>query len=614
MAAASVPSTPPGKTSQGLSFNTQETASTGDRSIRSTPLHGNKGIQKDRPRTMRDYPRSSRPPHYASRHTLASILRATPPQLSPPIGSIRSSGLQRPCRSPSVNRNPTSDDGPGSNDPFLADGSSESFTAPSSIDSPLSDYHGPTPKTLDEVRAAFFATKGLNLLSIKEWEWHCFHADMQVLATAVKSKDIDGVITGYNENDGFTGSAAIRGTLKMWLLSQAKFNGLKVLELWARLANPAWAAGMRTDDGTRWLVSPDWVDGLPLSHSAGFEDIEQELATLGGYGDGDVGTPVVDQPRGAAIKRLTAVEVDARVPAVQTRLFRKVVGDVLKRMGKNLSDARMEVKAIKRSQRSGSDQPSMDQWPWSEDGEHTDPKLLESDPKDEDLCPFSLVARSVNNILKSSYRKMDEQIAETDRARSVAEDLRRQLDEKLTLCDKVIQELGMSGRLAKDVKTQSNGLQECFLSLQNFKDQAGPHQLKIQETEKELSLLAEKLERYKFKSRLFDELCQEIKMMPYGLESADVAHVYFDALRDWVKTKEAAVERKWKQRESEQATDSLEETLELPNGVAVPPTSEEESFGSFESPDVSFSWAPSVDENGYEGAGEEDEATAIDPF
>lgn len=58
---------------------------------------------------------------------------------------------------------------------------------------------------------------------------------MQALATVAKNKEISGIITGYNENDGFTGSATTRGTLKIWLLSQAKFNGLKMLELWARL-------------------------------------------------------------------------------------------------------------------------------------------------------------------------------------------------------------------------------------------------------------------------------------------------------------------------------------------------------------------------------------------
>lgn len=58
---------------------------------------------------------------------------------------------------------------------------------------------------------------------------------MDVLSTAMKNKRMSGTITGYEEEYGFTGTATTRGMLSLWLLSQAKFNGLKVLALWARL-------------------------------------------------------------------------------------------------------------------------------------------------------------------------------------------------------------------------------------------------------------------------------------------------------------------------------------------------------------------------------------------
>lgn len=117
----------------------------------------------------------------------------------------------------------------------VSERSETTVTSPGRGGAPLSSYTGPTPKSLDGVRAAFFETKGLSLESIAEWESHCLHADMEVLSTAMKNKRISGTITGYDEVYGFTGTATTRGTLNLWLLSQAKFNGLKVLALWARL-------------------------------------------------------------------------------------------------------------------------------------------------------------------------------------------------------------------------------------------------------------------------------------------------------------------------------------------------------------------------------------------
>jgi hypothetical protein len=116
-----------------------------------------------------------------------------------------------------------------------SDGSEATVTSPTLGEAPLRNYTGPTPKSLDGVRAAFFETKGMSLESIKEWEWHCLQADMEVLGTAVQNKRVAGTITGYDDGDGFTGSATTRGTLKLWLLSQARFNSMKVVSLWARL-------------------------------------------------------------------------------------------------------------------------------------------------------------------------------------------------------------------------------------------------------------------------------------------------------------------------------------------------------------------------------------------
>ncbi|PKS10216.1 hypothetical protein jhhlp_001966 [Lomentospora prolificans] len=574
-------------------------------STRSTSIHDNGTIRKDQPRSMREPHCCARSPHDTSQHPLTSILRAATPRSSALDGSIRPPEHRRIRRSSSSSTTGRT----RSNDPCLIDGSLEIPSNPASPWSPLVHYQGPTPKTVDEVRAAFFATRGLNLLSIKEWEGYCLHADMQVLATAMKNEEVDGDITGYNEIDGFTGSAALRGTLKIWLLSQEKFNRLKVLELWSRLANPAWASGIAMDDAARWLV-----DGLPLSHSTSSWDIESEAATFEGYEHNDADVPAVDRPQGAAIKRLNAAEIDARIPAVQTRLLCKVISGTLKKMAIDISDARMKVKAAKKSRFSASGQQAVYKWPWSEDEKETASMPFEIDSKDEDQCPFSLVARSVNNILKSGHRKMDEQIAKTEQARLTAEDLRQQLNEKLGLCATIIQKLGRGEKLVNETKSRFNTLRESFISLDRSEKQNSSHMEEIRDTEKQLDFLKEDLERYVFKGKLFDELCQEIKMMPYHIESVGVAHLCFGALRNWVGTKEEAIARKWQTRNSQRHVDGSEATGAGFKEIAAPYTAGDERFSSFESPESLTSRALSVDENGYEGAGEEEEGAAIDAF
>ena len=159
-----------------------------------------------------------KPPHHiSSRSSIPSTLHAAPPRHVSTFSGKRSPRPVRGC------------------DDHSSERSEATAASPAHGQAPLSSYTGPTPKTIDGVRAAFFETKGMSLESIREWESHCLHADMDVLSTAMKNKRIAGTITGYDEARGFTGTATTRGTLTLWLLSQAKFNGLKVLALWARL-------------------------------------------------------------------------------------------------------------------------------------------------------------------------------------------------------------------------------------------------------------------------------------------------------------------------------------------------------------------------------------------
>lgn len=167
-------------------------------------------------REPRDATNGRRPGrHPASRSTVSSALHAAHPRHAATVSGKRST--------------PRAESNDHVSEP------SETTAAPPCGEAPLASYTGPTPKSLDGVREAFFDTKGLSLESVREWESHCLHADMEVLGTASRSKRIAGTVTGYDDADGFTGTATTRGTLNLWLLSQAKFNGLKVLALWARL-------------------------------------------------------------------------------------------------------------------------------------------------------------------------------------------------------------------------------------------------------------------------------------------------------------------------------------------------------------------------------------------
>lgn len=388
---------------------------------------------------------------------------------------------------------------------------------------------------------------------------------MEVLSTVMQDRRVAGTVTGYDETQGFKGTATTRGTLNLWLLSQAKFNGLKVLALWARLgectprctiidarltrtASPAWASGMVLDDESEWLVSPDWADGLPLSHSAGFENIKQEASGQ------DMGHPdyrPVDFIRGAAVRDLTTAELDARVPAVQVMMLRGVTQGALKHMGEGLTSAKTELKSLKKNlnRLSHRAEGAFTNWPWSENGAavrgctHRD-----INPEDEDYFPLAVVSRSVNNILKMSFRKIDEQIAQTERVRSTVSDLREELDETSAVCDEALQQIEKQGKHAEDLKDECESLRETVYNLQKFNDTVaaeGAEEAEGKPESERPSRLEQELEMHKFKGGLFDRMCQEIRMLPFGLKSVELAGRCLDSLRHGVRWKESLLEEKW---------------------------------------------------------------------
>lgn len=101
-----------------------------------------------KPRNDSDGHRSGKPAHLAHRSTISSTLHATHPRHLATIAEKRSSHW------------PTE----GGKD-HVSDRLETTVTSPGA---PLSSYTGPTPKSLDGVRAAFFETKGMSLESITE--------------------------------------------------------------------------------------------------------------------------------------------------------------------------------------------------------------------------------------------------------------------------------------------------------------------------------------------------------------------------------------------------------------------------------------------------------------
>ena len=304
---------------------------------------------------------------------------------------------------------------------------------------------------------------------------------------------------------------------------------------------------MALDDESEWLVSPDWADGLPLSHSAGFENIKHE-----GAGQ-DLGHPdyrPVDFIRGPAIRDLTTAELEARVPAVQVMMLRGVTQGALKQMGQGLTNAKTELKSLKKNlnRLSHRAEGAFLNWPWAENGaavrgcSHRD-----INPDDEDYFPLAVVSRSVNNILKMSFRKIDEQIAQTEKVRSTVSDLREELDETSAVCDEALQQIEKQSKHAEDLKDECESLRETVRNLQQFKNTAPAEATDgaADEQAERLSRLEQELEMHKFKGGLFDRMCQEVRMLPYGLKSVEMAGRCLDSLRHGVKWKESLLEEKW---------------------------------------------------------------------
>lgn len=304
---------------------------------------------------------------------------------------------------------------------------------------------------------------------------------------------------------------------------------------------------MVLDDESEWLVSPEWADGLPLSHSVGFENIKQETTGR------DMGHPdyrPVDFIRGAAIRDLTTAELDARVPAVQVMMLRCVTQGPLKQMGQGLANAKIELKSLKKNlnRLSHRAEGAFLNWPWSENGAvvrgctHRD-----INPEDEDYFPLAVVSRSVNNILKMSFRKIDAQVAQTERIRSTVSDLREELDETSAVCDEALQQIEKQSKHAEDLKDECESLRETVRNLEHFKGTVaadGAEKAADEEAER-LSHLEQELEMHKFKGGLFDRMCQEVRMLPFGLKSVELAGRCFDSLRHGVKWKESLLEEKW---------------------------------------------------------------------
>ncbi|KAL2114153.1 hypothetical protein VUR80DRAFT_459 [Thermomyces stellatus] len=233
-------------------------------------------------------------------------------------------------------------------------------------------------------------------------------------------------------------------------------------------------------------------------------------------------------------------------------MLRAVTNDVLKHMGLSLTNARSELgsgrKALNRLSRRA--ECAFTNWPWPENGvpeQGCTPD--EVDPEYENKFPLAVVSRSVNNILKSSYRKMDEQVAETERVRATVIDLREELDETTAACDKALEQIKKQARDAEDLKMECTSLREMVRTLELFKETVTAGE-RLSDAEKQdasarLDRLEQEVEMYKYKAELFDALCQEVRMLPYSLRNVETARKCLDALRAWVKSKEELLLARW---------------------------------------------------------------------
>lgn len=226
-------------------------------------------------------------------------------------------------------------------------------------------------------------------------------------------------------------------------------------------------------------------------------------------------------------------------------MLRTVTHNTLKHMGQSLSDAKADLrsgkKALNRLSRRA--EGAFTNWPWPENGTTEQGCILvDIDPEYEDEFPLAVVSRSVNNILKSSYRKIDEQVAETERVRARVADLREELDETAMACDGALEQIEKQAKYVDEVKTECTSLREMVSTLEQFKETVTAEErfsyARHQDASERLGRLEREVEMHKCKGELFDGLCQEVRMLPYSLRNVETATKCLDALRAWVKSKE----------------------------------------------------------------------------
>lgn len=229
-------------------------------------------------------------------------------------------------------------------------------------------------------------------------------------------------------------------------------------------------------------------------------------------------------------------------------MLRAVTHSTLKHMGQDLagakSDLRTGKKALNRLSRRA--EGAFTNWPWPENGAtEQDCTPVDIDPEYEDEFPLAVVSRSVNNILKSSYRKIDEQVAETERVRLTVADLREELDETAAACDGALEQIENQAKHVDDLKTECTSLREMVRTLELFKEtvNAGERFLYAEhrDASERLGRLEREVEMHRCKGELFDGLCQEVRMLPYSLRNVEMASKCLDALRAWVKSKEESL-------------------------------------------------------------------------
>jgi hypothetical protein len=310
------------------------------------------------------------------------------------------------------------------------------------------------------------------------------------------------------------------------------------------------------------------------------------------------------------VRNLTASQVEARIPAVQVRLLCGVTHGMLKQLGRELAEAKARIRSGDESlaRLSYRAEGAFRNWPWSECGTTVRGCTAEDiDPENEDYFPLAVVSRSINNILKSSYHQVDEQIVETEKFRSTVAELRSELDQAIVECDEALDKAAQQERHSEDLRQECESLREFVRRMQRLSEtstsediavqtlagseqvapSAGRFAVEYRQCLDRLGRLERELEWHRFKGGLFDGLCQEIKLLPFGLGSAAVAEKCLDTLRAWVKLREGQLLEKCGAMDEASAViggrEGDSEPMEFDYGVEVEGDADT-SFNSFGSP------------------------------